>query len=322
MKIGVIGLGSIGMRHARNLIAAGHDVSGYDPNNVLASAFENLGATFVSSEDIYKRNEAIIVASPSHHHLHDALAAAGNSKHIFIEKPLAHTLNGLDKLQEIAKQKSLTVAIGMNMRFNPAIQRLKEYITTEKLGKILWANYWHSSYLPDWRPHANYKEGYAANPETGGVLFDVIHGFDVLYYLLGSYDVNACVAGSSGVLDIPSDDYADVICVNGRSANLSLHMDFMSKPKTHTLSIAGTKGVVRIDITNREFEFTDPSGHVIENQNYSDRGVNDDYAAELNDFINAINGQNLTGCTLIDGCNVLKSVITARSLAGLPHADC
>lgn len=322
MKVGVIGLGSIGSRHARNLRALGHEVIGYDPSAASCAKYaESGGVCAVSPDEIYIGCQAVIVASPSQYHLQDSLAAVGQGKHVLIEKPLAHTMRGIEDLLEMARSKSLVVALGMNMRFNPAIRRLNEYVQDGKLGRILWANYWHSSYLPDWRPSADYKAGYAADPKSGGVLFDVVHGFDLMQYIFGKYRVAASVAGSSGTLGIPSDDYADVICKGENAANLTLHMDFMTRPKTHLVTVAGENGTVKVDITGRLFVYTGVDGSIVDQLDYSGTPVNDDYIAELDDFIGAIGGKALGGCPLSDGHEVLSQVIAARKMAGLPQHD-
>lgn len=318
IKIGVLGLGSIGLRHAKNLLDMGHSVSAYDPDPQRSALFqESGGQALQSKQDLALFADAIVIASPSAFHLDDLEWAVEKNKHVFVEKPLSHTLGGMDGILADASQKNITVCVGMNMRFNPAIKQLSMMIAEGALGDLLWANYWHSSYLPEWRPHADYKSGYAADPKTGGVIFDVIHGYDLLYFLLGDYNVRGASARSSGILDIGSDDCADILCQHKSGVSSTLHMDFITRPKTHTFTLAGTKAIARIDITKRHLSVTSSNGTVVLDKVF-ETDVNDDYRRELDDFINAIQSTVSQGCSLSDGISILEKVISSRRMAGLP----
>lgn len=320
LRIGVLGLGSIGLRHAKNLLDMGYSVRAYDPTPQRRDMFEQAGGQVVKSkQDIATTCDAVVIASPSAFHLPDLEWAIENGKHAFVEKPLAHTLQGLDVICREAKDKNLTLSLGMNIRFNPAIRHLSEMIVKGHIGNVLWANYWHSSYLPDWRPQADYRTGYAADPKTGGVIFDVIHGFDLLYFLLGNYSVSGAVARVSGVLEMSSDDCADILCQHTSGVTSTLHMDFITRPKTHTFTVAGTHGTARVDISRRSLVVTGGDGVINFEKIFDETHVNNDYCEELQDFINAIQGKPLRGCSLSDGMDVLTKVIESRKLAGLPH---
>jgi len=322
IKLGVIGLGSIGMRHANNLMSMGYEVLAYDPSLQRCELFEQAGGAPVKNkQNISESCDAVVIASPSSMHLEDLAWAVENGIHAFIEKPLAHTLQGLEEICADAEKRKLVLSLGMNMRFNPAIKRLSAIIRDGGIGDILWANYWHSSFLPDWRPDADFRKGYAADPKTGGVIFDVIHGFDLLYFLIGNYTVCGATARSSNVLEISSDDCADILCRHTTGVTSTLHMDFITRPKSHVISVAGTNAIARIDISRRHLSLTGIGGHIIEENYFDTTSVNDDYCQELKDFINAIQGSNLEGCSLLDGMNVLSNVVLARKMAGLPYVE-
>ncbi len=316
--IGVIGLGSIGLRHATNLNNLGYkNIIAFDPCVERQALLEDKGQIVHNRDDIFKKSDAVVIASPNQHHIKDLSEAIKRDCHAFVEKPLSHTLNGLADIQNQALEKNLKIMVGMNVRFNPAIQKLKTSIGNKEYGEVLWGEYTFHAYLPDWRPDSDYSKGYAANPQTGGIIFDAVHGVDILYYLLGDFDVKACVARNSGVLNVLSDDIADILCVHESGVTSRLHMDYITKPKEHSVTIATDRGFMRVDISKRQFEF--------ENSNrekdvilYDETVINDDYMSELDVFLRLAFSNEQNQFTFNAAIKVTEKVINARHIAGLP----
>src|SRR5687767_5261293 len=102
-RIALLGCGSIGTRHLRNLRGLGHpDVIAFDPAPAAREvvAAEHGVACCATLDDVWATQPAVaIVTSPTALHLDHALAAIGHGCHLFVEKPLAHTLAGLDDLE-------------------------------------------------------------------------------------------------------------------------------------------------------------------------------------------------------------------------------
>ena len=124
MRVLVVGCGSIGERHINNLKSlALADVFICDQDKERLEhvkdkyeikAFHNYEEAF-SNEDI----NAVLVCTPTSEHIIPALAAIRQGCHVFIEKPLSHTLVGVDNLLEEAKRRNLILMTGFNFRFNP-----------------------------------------------------------------------------------------------------------------------------------------------------------------------------------------------------------
>lgn len=316
-NIGVIGLGSIGLRHASNLLAMGYDVLGFDPSEDRQKLLKEKGGKTAPKKDIFQNVDVIVIASPNHFHFNDLKDAIDHDCHAFVEKPLSHTKDGLPDLLLQSQKKNLTVSVGMNVRLNPAIHYLKNKIEKNDIGKILWGEYTFHAYLPDWRPDNDYRKGYAADPKTGGIVFDAVHGFDILYYLLGAYDVKACVAKNSGIVEIPSDDIADILCVHDSGVTSRLHMDYITKPKEHSVIIATELGFARVNISKRTYEWESRDGHK-DIKTFNETTINDDYTRELDMFLKVALHNNPNHSPLEDALAVTDNVIKARSLAGLP----
>ncbi|HEY9080141.1 Gfo/Idh/MocA family oxidoreductase [Magnetovibrio sp.] len=317
MLITVLGLGSIGLRHARNLISAGIEVRGFDPDQTRRDLMNDLGGkAYASREEALSGASAVLICSPSQHHLADLRHVVELGLHAFVEKPLAHTTDGLADVFAQADDKGLVIFHGFFLRFHPCVRRAKELIDTGKLGDPLWARALCSGYLPGWRPHQDYTQGYAADPTSGGTLLDNIHEFDVLYALLGPSQVRASVPGHSGTLEIPSEDIADVILVHDTGAQSSVHVDYVTRPAKRVTEVSGTQGRIEIDLIKRQLIFVDTNGETVEEQTY-DGTFSDDYVAEMQAFLACIDGTEVPQCSNEDSAHVLNQILSARQLGGL-----
>src|SRR6266508_1865211 len=132
MKFLIAGLGSIGIRHFRNLIALGEkdivllstrkatlpddELTGYPVETDLDEALEK------------HKPDAVIVANPTSMHLDVAIPAAQAGCHILLEKPVSHSLERLDDLQEAAQKSGSKILVGFQFRYHPTINKARELI--------------------------------------------------------------------------------------------------------------------------------------------------------------------------------------------------
>src|ERR1039458_5195615 len=137
-RVLVVGCGSIGRRHARNLKALVVRQLGCCDTNAeaLKQCCEELnGETFADyGEALQKfRPDIVLICTPPVYHVEEALAALQAPAHVFIEKPLSHESFGIQALIAEARRRDRNVQIGYNMRFHPGLQILKELIDSGKI---------------------------------------------------------------------------------------------------------------------------------------------------------------------------------------------
>lgn len=316
----VLGLGSIGLRHARNLIALGASVVGFDPSAERRALLAGDGGQARDSrEAALDGADAAVVASPNAQHLDDLRAALEAGCHVLVEKPLAHDDAGLEALLGRAEAADLTVFVAVNQRFNPTVEAGRARLVDGLLGEPLWARMLCASYLPHWRPRQDHRRGYAADPASGGVLFDVIHEFDLANHLLGPAETVAAAATCSGRLDMASDDCADVLLDHGGGLRSSLHLDYLTRPARRVTEVAGTEGLLRLDLAGRGLERWTAEGDRIEALRFGG-AVADDYRAEMAAFLDCCRGEAKPRCGGREGLMVLRQVLEARRLCGLAQA--
>jgi predicted dehydrogenase len=124
VNVGVIGLGSIGVRHARNVLALGHRPWVFDARP-FTQTIEGLTQTN-RLFDVADNAEAMLICTPAHTHTSVLLQLreAGYAGPLFVEKPICDTL--VDKRHWDA-WPHLTTMVGYNLRFHPAARALKAY---------------------------------------------------------------------------------------------------------------------------------------------------------------------------------------------------
>ncbi len=318
-RIAVIGLGSIGMRHARNLLAAGADVVGVDPNTECCIALREAGGEIVASrDDVLSDVDAVVIANPNRYHLEDLIAAAAAGRHVLVEKPLAHTTRGLDEVVQAFQAQGLTVFAGFNLRLHPVSAIARQWLDEGRLGTLMWARFQMSDYLPDWRPNQDYRQGYASDATSGGVLFDMIHEFDLANYLLGPAQVATAVARNSGFLDVAAEDIADVTLRHDKGVFSSLHLDYVTRPRQRVGEVCGSEGRINIDLDARHIALMGVDGAIVEEKVFpGDYG--DDYRREVGLFLDCINGRAVPPCDGREALRVLEQVVDARQKCQLPQ---
>lgn len=316
--VAVLGLGSIGLRHARNLLALGRVAVGFDPDPARRAALEALGGRAVDSRAAALDGAAgAVIASPNAYHLDDLRAVIDAGAAALVEKPLAHDPDAVAPVLAAAAARGLAVFAALNLRYHPAVIAGRAALAQGGVGVPLWGRLICSSWLPGWRPHQDYRQGYTAQADTGGVLFDIIHEFDLAFHLLGPGRAVACAARRTGVLDMASEDCADVILAHAGGVQTALHLDYVTRPRRRVVEIAGTEGVLEIDIYARRLRLTGTEGAVLRDETFAG-GFDEDYVQEMTAFLACLEGSERPACDGDEALGVLRQVVAARHLAGLP----
>src|SRR5947209_6487554 len=150
----VIGCGSIGKRHIGNLIAChAGEVRAFDVRDDrradVQSRFgiqvlDNLDEAWEGGSDV------ALITAPTRLHIPLALQAAERGCHLFVEKPLSDTLDGVERLLAMVRERNLVTLVGCNMRFHPGLMRVKGLLDEGAIGRLICARVEVGHYLPDW----------------------------------------------------------------------------------------------------------------------------------------------------------------------------
>lgn len=331
MKILIVGLGSVGRRHARNLPALlGQRVEIIACGSPPTAAAEGRVPSVVSLPEVggietYHdldaaltcQPDATFVCTPTSLHVPAAAAAAAAGSHLFIEKPVSHDLRGLDELLASVKARGLKTFVGFQFRFHPGLRDVKNLLESGAIGRILHATAHWGEYLPDWHPLEDHRQGYSARRSLGGgALLTLCHPFDYLRWMLGEARLVTSIAGSRGELGIDVEDTADSIIEFGSGAVASVHLDYLQRPATHRLEVIGTDGTIQWD--------NEPGGvrwYRADRRSWQSVGQpsgftrNDMFLDEVRHFMNCLAGMEEPLVSLEDGIRTLSLVLAAHAAA-------
>lgn len=288
MKIGIVGYGSIGSRHAANALKLGHEVVIYDP--VLPA---NERVTF--ERNIYEDCEAVVIATPSPFHEAGIRACVERGKHVLVEKPISTSIGLLPDLLRIADEKNLVVMMGNNLRLHPCIQLAKRWIAEGSIGRPLWAHF---------------NCGQLNTKYTDSVVLNWgAHEVDAALFLLGPARVVTASVGFNAAEGI--EDIADFLLIHDSGCRSSFHLDYVTPNEIRELWIAGEDDNIGVDL---------PSRHITCKRLGSSVGPGDydqDYFNEMAAFIDRIEGRITPGATGFDGLETLKVLLDVRKKAGI-----
>jgi predicted dehydrogenase len=128
MKVGVLGAGHLGKIHIKCIqSSAVLDLVGfYDTHIATAQHVENeLDTTAFATEDaLIEASDIVVIATPTIYHFSLAKKIVEKKKHVFIEKPLTHTVAEAKVLMQLVKKHKVQVQVGHVERFNPAFLAL------------------------------------------------------------------------------------------------------------------------------------------------------------------------------------------------------
>lgn len=316
MKFLIAGLGSIGRRHLRNLLALGErdillyrtgrstlpddELGGYPVETDLGAALDH-------------RPDAVIVANPTSLHLDIAIPAAERGCHLLLEKPISHSMDGVDRLQKAVWRGGGQVLVGFQFRHHPGLKKVKELLSTSPspIGKPLSARAQWGEYLPGWHPWEDYRQGYSARLELGGgVILTLCHPLDYLRWLLGDVEALWAFAGRLSDLALDVEDTAEIGLRFADNTLGSVHLDYNQRPSAHTLEIVGSQGTIRWDNADGAVHLYQEKWHVSPIPPGFER--NDLFLAEMRHFLAVVRGEEGSLCSLEDGIQALRLALAAR----------
>lgn len=296
MEFLVIGCGSIGQRHIRNLKLLGHNVSGVDSESVRADQVAkkyNIDIFYDLRSALKKRFDGVLICTPTRFHVPFALQIASKGMHLFIEKPLSDRIERTEELRSIVAKKRLVALVGCNTRFFPSFKLVKSLIDENAIGKVLSVRIECGFYLPYWHPHEDYRNSYSARRKMGGgVILDDIHEIDSLYWLFGKVKEVFCFAGKVSDLKIDTEDVAEIFMKFKSGIIAQVHLDYLQRTYRRNYEFIGEKGLILWDYISQDVELFS----VITNQKkvfQQSINVNREimFTDEMKHFINCIEGR-------------------------------
>lgn len=186
IKIGLIGAGSIGVRHIMAIDALSDIalVAIGDPS----TAAQKIGTkrsipVFTDADKMLSAGgiDAVIIATPTERHHQDVMAALRHKVTVLVEKPITATLAEAQEITKFAAQQNCHVLVGHQRRYYPCAAEARTIIQSGQIGTLLGVTgQWTTKkdddyYAPEWR----------RDVKAGPILTNLIHEFDLLRFICG-----------------------------------------------------------------------------------------------------------------------------------------
>jgi predicted dehydrogenase len=300
MKVLIIGIGSIGKKHAKALKTIQPDTE------IVALRSYKEAKKFAGITNIYSLKEIgkqipdfAIISNPTSEHIKTISQLIEYNIPLFIEKPLYSSLN-INETGDSINENGIFTYVACNLRFLDSIQFVKEQLSQSKNKRLNEVNVYCGSYLPDWRPGVDFRKNYSANPGLGGgVHLDLIHELDYIYWLFGyPKEINRNYRSQSS-LKIKACDYANYLLgYDGFCANIVLNY-YRREPKRN-FELVFEDETWNIDLLKNEVTCNEK---VLFS---SEQLIFNTYQVQMKYFIDCIKNEKASMNTINDAFNVLK----------------
>ncbi|HRO42296.1 MAG TPA: Gfo/Idh/MocA family oxidoreductase [Flavipsychrobacter sp.] len=324
LKVGIFGAGHLGKIHIQQWkeIAGVELVGFFDPNddNAASAIAQYQVPRYTDQEQLLHSIDAVDIVSPTTTHFELAKIFLLNGKHVFVEKPLAHTLEEAQELVKLVNEANVKCQVGHVERYNPAFLALK--------GQELHPMFIEAHRLAQFNPRGT---------DVAVILDLMIHDIDIVLHLVKSPVRRISASGVSVISEMADIANARIEFDNGCVANLTasrislkkmrkmrvfqrdayIGIDFLEK-KTEVIKLreGEQKGMLDfpIDIGNGERKIISVQMPEIANTNA--------IRMELSDFVNAIRNDRPTTVSVHDGyqaMDVAHQVMKKMSLHSELH---
>lgn len=286
----VVGYGSIGARHARILNELGCTVGVVSRRAVdFPRVYPSLSVALQESVVDY-----VIVANKTVQHATTFRELVDHDFRgkVLVEKPLFH------ETISVPEHRFQIGGVAYNLRFHPLLQRVRQFIETEKLISL---QAYVGQYLPTWRPKQDYRQSYSAlKTEGGGVLRDLSHELDYLLWLLGGWSDLSVKGGHYSDLEIDCEDVVALLFSSPRCPIVMLQMNYLDRLGQRKLIINSQAHTLVVDLVNGQLTIDD------QQETFQ---LNRDETYRLQ-HLAVLNGDPVTLCSLNEGEQVLHFIRT------------
>ena len=293
VRIGVVGFGSIGRHHARNL-AAMPDVTLVGIAETAPLAIEQareLGyATYANAAALIAAGlDGAVVCVPTSAHEDVATPFIDAGVALLVEKPLAHTMDAAKRLLADARRARVPLMVGYVERYNPAMAAVRDFVAEGNMGKLISMSARRVGILPP-------------RIRDASVLIDIgVHDIDMAAFITGA---RLNLIGAQGGMAVLRDrlDFATLLLDAGGCV-VSIEANWITPVKVRELTITGTHGYCRVDYFTQEAWFApgqsfEPTGTYEELVKQYKEGTmialpvrkREPLACELEVFVNGVRG--------------------------------
>ncbi|HQW16121.1 MAG TPA: Gfo/Idh/MocA family oxidoreductase [Niabella sp.] len=239
LKVGIIGVGHLGKFHLNNWVEISDvEVVGFmDPHDETANEViaKYQIKRFFDSDELLNQCDAIDIVAPTNYHYEWCEKAIKMGKHVFVEKPFAHTMDEARQLVKLAKESNIKLQVGHVERYNPAFLALKNVTLNPMFIEV------HR--LAQFNPRGT---------EVSVILDLMIHDIDIILSLVKSDVKKISASGVAVMTDTPDIANVRIEFDNGCVANLTSSR--ISMKKMRKMRLFQKDAYIGIDFLDKKTE--------------------------------------------------------------------
>ena len=293
----VIGAGSIGERHIRNLWSLGYtNIIVYRQRNLPFRDIANAQVEIIINwnEALAKKPFAAIICTPTAQHLQQTIDCVNNGIHVLVEKPLAHENFDAANIIEAIQKNNVLVQVAYMMRYHPLLKQVKTFVESKQYNNLINIQTFWGEYLPAWHPWEEYRTSYAAQKESGGgAALTLSHDIDVANWIAGA-DVSryASFPNYHTALEVNTNAAFDLNIAYANHVTAHVHVNYCQPVAQRWYKFIFDKAVMDVDFFKSSLSIS--SIEKVEEILISSFDRNDLFIAQATDFFQRIASENFT----------------------------
>ena len=313
-KVLVIGAGSIGERHLRCFQATRRcELSFVEIHEALrlkiaaeygVRGFSNLTTALAEGPT------AGVIATPAHLHVEMATRLAEAGIHVLIEKPLSTSTEGIERLQQVVRERRVIAGVAYVYRSHPVLADMRQTIVSGKFGRVVEIVAVSGQHFPTYRPA--YREIYYRDRATGGgaiqdALTHILNAGEWLVGPMTKLVADAALQVLDGV------EVEDTVHLLARHESVlgSYSLNQHQAPNETTITVICERGTARFEAhENRWRWMTGPGGEWQEGK-CQPLARDELFTIQAHQFLDAVEGRSPPCCSLEEGLQTLQVNLAA-----------
>lgn len=247
IRAAIVGLGTWGQNLVRSVQGQGSAISFVagatrTPEKAREFAATHTLRMLASYEDVLRDPgiDAVVLATPHSMHTEQIVQAARAGKHVFCEKPLGLDAQGAERAARACADAGVTLAVGYNWRYQPALREIRRLIDTGALGRVLHVEGNFCGPSAYRFPKGHWRHEREEGP-AGGMTGRGVHVIDAMLYLTGSHVEQVMAQSFRLAQDFGIDDTTSMLLrfASGTTGTLAT---VIATAETWRLQVFGSRG--------------------------------------------------------------------------------
>ncbi len=315
LRIGVSGVGSIGLRHTRLLAEQpGVEVTVFDsaPERLNLPAGVRVAPDFAALLDAGL--DGLVVATPDAAHAPQSIAACERGIAVLVEKPVADSVAAATDVAQVAARTGVGVLVGYVLRHYRVLAQVRELLADEAVGTPVSLHVTLGAYETLRLARNRFRDG-----DRFRLPYDYSHEWDYLQWLLGPVTGVAAVARLAGDRPLRQDpNVIDGVLTLASGVTGTFHLDYVAEDVGRRLEVVGDRGALRADLTRGQVRVRAYASNLAREYDCAEHR-DEAFTRQLTHFLDVARGQAEALVSVTDGIRALAvadAVVAACEQSG------